>query len=145
MSSPDYEFLVHRYVEEVLNGGKFEVLDDLVSPHYKRYLSPTAAPLTPEAQKQRLAGLHAAFPDIHLTVEDLIVQGDKVAVRMTLRGTHRGIFQGIAPTGKQVTVSAFDIIHFENERLNEHWGGPDLFSLVQQLGAALPLHPHNET
>lgn len=141
MSTPDYESLIHRYVEEVLNGGKFEVLDDLLSPDYKRYLSPAAAPLTPETQKQRLAGLRAAFPDMHLTMEDMILQGDKVALRMTLRGTHRGVFQGIAPTDKQVTVSALDIVHFENGRFDEHWGGPDLLSLLQQLGAVLSTTP----
>src|SRR5512135_2292501 len=98
MTSQDTESLIHRYVEEVFNGGKLEVLDDLLSPHYKRYLSPTSAPPTPQTQKQTLAGLRAAFPDIHLTIEDLIVQGDKVAFRVTLRGTQRGAFQGIEPT-----------------------------------------------
>lgn len=141
MTSQDIESLVHRYVEEVFNGGKFEVLDDLLSPHYKRYLSPTTAPLTPETQKQRLAGLRAAFPDIHLTIEDLIVQGDKAAFRVTLRGTQRGAFQGIGPTGKTVAVSAFDIVRIENGRFSEHWGGPDMLSLLQQLGAVISAAP----
>lgn len=141
MSTQENESLTHRYVEEVLNGGKFELLDDLLSPNYKRYISPTAAPLTSETQKQRLVGLRAAFPDMHVTIEDLIAQGDRVAFRVTLRGTHRGMFQGIAPTDKQVTVSAFDIIHIENGRISEHWGGPDLLSLLQQLGAKVSAAP----
>lgn len=141
MSTQENESLIHRYVEDVLNGGRLEVLDDLLSPHYKRYLSPAAAPLTPETQKQRLAGLRAAFPDMHLTIEDLIVQGDKVALRMTLHGTHRGMFQGIAPTNKQVTVSAFDIVHIANGRFSEHWGGLDMLSLLQQLGAVVSATP----
>ncbi len=144
MSTEENKSLVRRYVEEVLNGGKLEVLDDMLSPHYKRYLSPTAAPLTPEVQKQRLAGFRAAFPDIHLTIEDLIAEGDRVAFRMTLRGTHQGTFQGIAPTDKQVIVFAFDVVHIENGRFSEHWGGPDLLTLLQQLGAVVSAAPEKK-
>jgi steroid delta-isomerase-like uncharacterized protein len=133
MSSEENKSLVHRYIE-VLNSGKFEMLDDMLAPHYKRYLSPIVAPLTPEAQKQRLAGLRAAFPDVDLTIEDLIAEGDRAAFRMTLRGTHQGAFQGIPPTGKPVTVSAFDVVRIENGKFIEHWGGPDLLNLLQQLG-----------
>ena len=137
MSSETNQSLVRRYVEEVLNRGKFEVLDDLFSPNYKRYLSPTATPLPPQLQKQRLAGLRAAFPDVQLVIEDLITEGDRVAFRMLLRGTHQGTFQGIPPTQKQVTVFAFDVVRIENGKFIEHWGGPDLLTLLQQLGAVI--------
>jgi predicted ester cyclase len=144
MSTEEDKSLIRSYVEEVLNGGKFEVLDDLLSPNYKRYLSPTTAPLPPEAQKQRLAGLRAAFPDIHLTIEDLVVEDDRVAFRMTLRGTHQGPFQGITPTGRQVTVSAIDVVHIENGRFSEHWGGPDMLALLQQVGAVVSAGPEKK-
>jgi len=70
-------------------------------------------------------------------VEDIVAVGDRVAFRATIRGTHKGSFQNIAPTGKQVAVSALDIVRIENGRFIEHWGGPDLFSLLQQLGAVV--------
>jgi predicted ester cyclase len=81
--------------------------------------------------------LRAAFPDLQLTVEDIIAEGDRVAVNLTARGTHRGTFQGIAPTGKTVTVSAFEVVRIENGKLVEHWGGPDTLNLLQQLGAVI--------
>lgn len=84
--------------------------DELLAPDYRRYISPTTAPLSVDVQKQRLAGIRAAFPDWHLTVEDMIADGDRVAFRATIRGTHKGTFQSIVPTGKPVTVSALDIV-----------------------------------
>jgi steroid delta-isomerase-like uncharacterized protein len=128
--------LVRRYYEAV-NRGNPNALDEFFSPNYKRYLSATAAPLTADGQKQRLAGLRAAFPDLQLTVEDIIAEGDRVAISLTARGTHLGTFQGIAPTGKPVTVSAFEVVRIENGKLIEHWGGPDTLNLLQQLGAVI--------
>jgi predicted SnoaL-like aldol condensation-catalyzing enzyme len=144
MSTEENKSLARRYVEQVLNEGNLNALDDFASPNYKRYLSPTAAPLTPEVQKQRLAGLRAAFPDIHLTIDDVIAEGDRVALRMTLNGTHQGTLQGIAPTGKPVTVFAFDVIRIENGKFIEHWGGPDLLSMLQQLGAVVSAAPEKK-
>jgi len=137
MSAEENKSLVRRYVEEILNRGNMAVADELIAPDYRRYISPTAAPLTVDVQKQRLAGIRAAFPDWHLAVEDMIAEGDRVAFRATIRGTHNGAFQNIAPTGKQVTVSALDIVRIENGKFVEHWGGPDLLNLMQQLGAVV--------
>ncbi len=141
MSTEEIKSLAHRYVEQVLNEGNLDALDDLASPNYKRYLSATAAPLTLGTQKQRLAGLRAAFPDLHVTIEDSIAEDDRVVMRVTLRGTHRGAFQGIAPTGQPVTVSAFDVVRIENGKMIEHWGGPDMLNLLLQLGAVVSAGP----
>jgi predicted ester cyclase len=137
MSTEENKSLVRRYVEQILNRGNMAVADELLAPDYKRYTSPTAVPLTVDVQKQRLAGIRAAFPDWHLTVEDMIAEGDRVAFRATIRGTHMGVFQNVAPTGKQVTVSALDIVRIEKGKFIEHWGGPDLLNLLQQLGAVV--------
>ncbi len=134
MTTEENKSLVRRYFE-ILNRGEFATLDELFSPNYKRYLLPTAAPLTPDTQKQRLAGIRAAFPDLHLTLEDMVAEGDRIACRVMLRGTHQGTFQGIPPTGKQVTVFAFDLIRIQDGKLIEHWGGPDLFNMLSQVGA----------
>ena len=137
MSIEENKSLVRRYVDRVVNGGDLNALDELVSPNYKRYLSLTAAPLTSDVQKQRLAGFRAAFPDLNLTVEDMIGESDRVAFHGTVRGTHRETFQGIAPTGIEIMVAAWDFVRFENGKIIEHWGGPDLFNLLQQLGAVI--------
>ena len=83
------------------------------------------------------SGCHAAFPDLHLTIEDLIADGDLVVARMTLHGTHQGSFQGLAPTNKHVSVFAVDVVRIQDGRFREHWGGPDMLPLLQQLGATV--------
>ncbi len=137
MSTEANKSLVHRYIEEVWDKQNPAAVDEFLAPTYKRYLSPTATPLTREGQRQRLTGFRAAFPDVHLTIEDMFAEGDRITFRSTMRGTHQGVFQGIAPAGKHVTVSLIDIVRVENGQIVEHWGGPDLFDLLQQLGAVV--------
>ena len=76
----------------------------------------------------------AAFPDLQATIEDLIAEGHKVAVRGTLRGTHPGELLGIPPTGAQVTVPLIDINRIEAGKLVERWGEADMLGLLHQLG-----------
>jgi predicted ester cyclase/outer membrane murein-binding lipoprotein Lpp len=128
--------LVRSYVEQVINAHNPNALDGFASPNYKRYPSATAT-INLDAAKQRLAGLFAAFPDAHVTIDDMIAEGDLVMYSDTIRCTHQGTFQGIAPTGKQVTVAEFITMRIENGKIAEHWGGPDTFSLLQQIGAVI--------
>jgi predicted ester cyclase len=137
MSLEDNKALVRAYVDQIVNAGNLERLGDFVTPDYRRYLSPGIEPLSPDTQRQRLAGLRAAFPDLRLLLEDVIAEEDRVAFRGTLSATHQGPFQGIPATGRRVTIFASDIVRIRDGKLSEHWGGPDLFSLVQQLGAVI--------
>src|SRR5215216_3844008 len=66
-----------------------------------------------------------SFPDLSITVEDVMAEGDRVAARVVMRGTHRGEFQGIAPTGKRVEVKAIDMFRISNGKIVEHWGHAD--------------------
>jgi steroid delta-isomerase-like uncharacterized protein len=84
--------------------------------------------------KKAFAEFRAAFPDMQMTVEDMIAEGDKVACRFTTRMTHRGDFQGIPATGKQVTLSGIDILRFVDGMLAERWGEFDSLGLLKQLG-----------
>jgi predicted ester cyclase len=126
-----------RHYYQVMSGGDLKVLDDLLSPNYNRYLSATTPPINADAQKQRLAGLRAAFPDLQIRLDSIVAEGDYVAVYGTVKGTQQGTFQGIPPTGKQVTVWACELIRIENGKMIEHWGGTDNLVLVQQLGMTL--------
>ena len=85
--------------------------------------------------KQFVWGFSASFPDLHLTVEDTVSEGDKVAARITFRGTHRGEFMGIPPTGRQVTFSSMEMNCIVGGRVAEHWVVLDVLGLLQQLGA----------
>jgi steroid delta-isomerase-like uncharacterized protein len=87
-----------------------------------------------EALKRVWTTLFRAFPDLHLTVEDLIAEGDRLACRNTVTGTHRGEYMGIEPTGKLISYDEIFMFRFENGRIAETWGVVDVFSQMKQLG-----------
>jgi predicted ester cyclase len=90
-----------------------------------------------EGLKEWLASARASFPDLHGTVEDAIVEGDRLAARVTWRATHRGEFAGVAPTNKQVEMAAYHHVRFADGRAAEWWGTADVFGVLQQLGATV--------
>ena len=132
----DYKQLAQRWFSEVMNEGKEEVIDELCAENFVDH-----DPL-PGTGADR-AGLHdfvkqvrSAFPDLETTVDDTILEGDRIAVRSTFRGTHEGDFMGISATGKKVEVSNYDFVRFENDQAAEHWGTIDSAALMEQIGAA---------
>jgi len=88
-----------------------------------------------EAIKQFYQQFWAAFPDAHLTIEDMLAEGDKLACRFIVHVTHQGDFMGIPPTGKSVTVSGITIFRFANGKCVERWSQADFLGMMQQLGA----------
>jgi len=91
-----------------------------------------------EGVKQVFGMFRTAFPDLHFTVEDMIAEGDKVVSRITAHGTHKGDFQGIPPTGKQMTQTGIDILHIAGGKVVERWGEFDNLGLMQQIGVVPP-------
>jgi len=83
--------------------------------------------------QQFLAPFTSAFPDLRRSIEDLVAEGDKVAVRFTVIGTHKGEFQGIAPTSKQVSFTVMDILTITDGKITEEWATADLMTLMQQI------------
>jgi steroid delta-isomerase-like uncharacterized protein len=88
----------------------------------------------PQAVKVVFATLHRAFPDLRVTIDDLIEEGDKVVARQTVTGTHQGEYMGLPPTGKSVTYDEIFILRFANGRIAEIWGVVDVLSQMKQLG-----------
>ena len=134
MSTEDNKAASRRFYEEVINQKQLAVVDEVVGSNYLSHDFPPGLPPGREGLKIFISVFHAAFPDGHLTIDQMIAEGDTVATRLTFHGTHTGEFQGIAPTGKRVTFPALDMARFENGKLVEHWGGPNQMSLLQQLG-----------
>jgi steroid delta-isomerase-like uncharacterized protein len=137
--SEQNKMLVRRGIEELWNRGNFAVLDELVASDFVVHASTPAAEIHGrEGAKQFLSMLHAAFPDIHFTIEDQIAEGDRVVTRWTARATHRGEFQGIIQrvpaTGKQVRLTGINIDRIANGKTVECWGYRDELGLLQQLG-----------
>lgn len=133
MSTEANEELLARYVREVWEKGDLDALEQFLSPDFKRHVSPTLPPLDRKGQIERLRGFRSAFPDITLTVEDVVAGDDRVAFRSTIRGTHRGQLAGMAATQKEITVTLVDIVRIEGGLFAEQWGGPDMSDLFRQL------------
>jgi steroid delta-isomerase-like uncharacterized protein len=92
------------------------------------------APLDSEAWTRFLSGFVEAFPDLQLTVEDAVAEGDLVAQRVHFEGTHTGEFQGLPPTHRKVSFSGLELNRFVDGRVAEHWFQMDALTLLQQLG-----------
>jgi len=127
--------LLRRLIDEGFSKGNLAVVDEIVPPGSKehQFFGPNH-PDGPEGVKNVINDLRRLFPDFTLTIEDVVAEGDKVWARMTGRGTHGGEFLGRPPTGKKIEVDVIDICRFENGRMVEHWGVPDRFHLMVQLG-----------
>lgn len=128
--------LMRRFYEELWSRGNLEAIPELVAEDFVDH----QAPVGQTSGREELAGLvltwRTGFPDMRETVEDLISEGDKVTGRFLMRGTHRGEFMGIAPTGRSVTMSGIDIVRIANGKISEFWYAEQMLELMQQLGAA---------
>lgn len=133
--SEENKAIVRRYVEEAVNQHNLEVLDEIFAPDFIDRTAPPDQASGIEGLKQFFAMMDSGFPDFHVTVEDLIAEGDRVAVRFIFNGTHQGEFMGIAPTGEQVTMQGIDILRIADSRIVELWGQEDMLGMMQQLGA----------
>jgi steroid delta-isomerase-like uncharacterized protein len=127
--------LVRRIPEELFNKGDLSVADQVFAQDYVEHVErPPGYPSGVPGIKQFVADFRAAFPDLQYTVEDVLGEGEKVVLRTTVRGTHRGPFLGIPATGKQATWSEIHIGRLANGKLAEHWAVRDQLSMLQQLG-----------
>lgn len=125
-----------RLIEQVWNRGNFAVVDELIASDYIGHSStPDSETQGREGYKQFYAALRQAFPDLQVTVEDQIAEGDRVVTRWTARGTHTGNFQGIPPTGKQGDITGITIDRIANGKVVECWTNADDLGLLQLLGA----------
>lgn len=124
---------------EAVNQQNLAAMDELMASDFYSHSVPTGMPPTRESHKQALSSLFSAFPDYHVTVEDLVAEADKVVARLTVRGTHRGNLFGVIPaTGKQVAWKAVDIFRLADDNIVEYWLVADNLELLQQLQAEPP-------
>jgi predicted ester cyclase len=118
------------FLRGVWNQQKPEVIDEIFAPTVLF----NGRPVARDVLKQMVAGRRATFPDIRVTVEDQVAEGDKVSTRRTWEATHQGPYRGVAATGKRVTWSQISIVRFENGKVVEDWATADEVSILQQLG-----------
>ena len=133
--SDNVEFM-KRFVE-FINSASEKLAHELVSPDAIFHTPVRPEPVVGPAGYLMIIGMmRGGFPDVQWTLEELISEGDKVAARFTTRGTHRGQFMGVPPSGKQVTIQALNIYHLTNGQIIKEYAQPDVLGLLAQIRAS---------
>jgi predicted ester cyclase len=137
MSTEENKAIARRALEELFSAqGDLDVADEIISPNYIGHdpVSPEDV-RGPEGAKETALMYRNAFPDVQLSVEDQLAEGDMVATRWIASGTHQGELMGIAPSGNRVTVSGTSIERIVNGKIEETWDNYDALGMMQQIGA----------
>lgn len=134
MSLQENKALVQRFVQQVQNQHDLDALDEIFSSDFVDY-GGMSKPPTREGARILFSELNTAFPDARFEIHRQLAEGDKVVTHKTFHGTHRGLFMGIPPTGKEVTFDVIDIFTIREGMITEHRNVSDMLGLMQQLGA----------
>ena len=135
MSNEQNKALTRKLVEEIINRGNISLIDEIMPPDFIEHEGAPGMPKDREGFKQSIPVIRSAFPDFKATIDDIVAEGDKVVVRQTWSGTHKGEFMGVPPTGKSVSFGVIDILRIDGGKFVEHWGQMDSMGMMQQLGA----------
>jgi steroid delta-isomerase-like uncharacterized protein len=123
-----------RVYEEGLNEGNLAVADELIAPDFIDHEAHPGTSSGPESLRQLITMLRTAFPDLRFEIEDLIAEGDTVAGRLTMNGTHTGPLMGMPPTGRKVRQAHMHFVRFLDGKAIEHWGVRDDMGMMRQMG-----------
>jgi steroid delta-isomerase-like uncharacterized protein len=135
MAAETNKLVMHRFLE-FINTASEKLAQELISPDAVFHVPGRTEPMRGPAGYLAIIGMmRGGFPDIQWTLEEMVAEGDKVAVRFTMRGTHRGTFFGVPPTGKTISVQAMNIYRLSGGQFVEEHGQPDMLGLLQQIGA----------
>lgn len=134
MSAEESKSIVRRVIQEVFVRRSDAAVDQLVSPAFTPHSWPNVQPGI-ASLKEAMKRVSAGLADTTMTVEDMIAEGDKVAVRLTARGRHAGEFMGMPPSDRSYEISETHIFRVENGKVIEHWRDADMLGMMQQIGA----------
>jgi predicted ester cyclase len=144
MSLQTNKEVIRRHFEEIFNQQHLEIIEAItaqeliehgVAPFQSAEVQETVSRRNgPEHMRATAHWLLSAFPDLHFTIQQMVAEGDLVAVRCTMQGTHQGPFQGLVPTGKRVNGTRTDIFRVVNGKVVEHWANRDDLAMFFQLG-----------
>ena len=139
MSVEENKAVTNAFVEEVWNGKNVAAIDEFFAPDYAEHnLANPDETSDRESSEHAIASFISAFPDRRVTYDDVFAEGDKVAIRLTCRGTHKGAFMNVAPTGKEITIMGISITRFAEGKIAETWEMIDFPGLMTQIGAVPP-------
>jgi predicted ester cyclase len=144
MTSEEKKLLVRRFYEEVVNTGNVDLIEGFIAPEYvevsdgKRYLTGI------EGAKEHILGVRQTYPDLNIEIERQISEGEWVATCIIVRGTHRGLWLGIKPTGKMVTYTGVNIDRVIGGRIVEHGGAANMLGPLLDIGAIKIVGPDEQ-
>ncbi len=127
--------VVRQYYEEVVNTGNVDLIERFIAPDYSEVHNGKRYPIGIEGARSHVIGVRQTYPDLHITIERQISEGEWVATCITATGTHRGEWMGIKPTGKSVSFTAVNIDRVVNGRIVEHGGAANMLGPLLEIGA----------
>jgi predicted ester cyclase len=135
MNGDRFKEIYRRYIEEVWHQKDFATIDRLFAADYVDHAAPPMQEPGVPGAKWIIGYFLSAFPDVHIQIEDMLVEGDKLMARLSSQGTHQGELFGLPPTHKQFQTTGIHIVRFREEKMVEHWANNDDLGLLRQLGA----------
>jgi steroid delta-isomerase-like uncharacterized protein len=134
MSVEANKALIRRMIEEVVNAGNLDAVDELLAPDFVNHNPMPGAIPDRDGFRQAFRNLHAAFPDLRAIDSDLIAEGDRVVVPRGFEGTHHGPFMGVPPTGKRIVLDGIAVFRVVSGQICERWAVLDTLGVMRQLG-----------
>ncbi len=133
--SEENKSIIRRFYQEVFNNGNVALADEFYAPDAELHIPGLPEdPFGPEPVKRLFSMIRTSFPDIRVTIEDLVAESDKVVASVTFRGPHQGEFQGLSPKMRLVTWARIDIFRLFVGKIVEQWADRDDLGLMEQLG-----------
>ena len=133
MSTEDNKQVVRRFLDQAWNQNNLCIVDELLHPAFCRHVATEPYLFSREAQRQNIIRFHEAFPDLKLTIEEIIAEQDMIVYRGLLRGTQLHEFRNVDPTRKQILLMVIGIVRVENGLIVEQWGGVNELDLLEQI------------
>lgn len=144
MSLEDNKSFVRRFYEEVVNTGNVDLIESFISPEYTEIHDGKRHVIGIEGSKAHVLGVRQTYPDLHIAIERQIAEGEWVATCITARGTHKGSWLGIKPTGKPVVFTGVNIDRVVDGRIVEHGGAANMLGPLLEIGAIKVVGPDLE-
>ena len=143
MSTEENKQLVRRYIEHVVNTGNVDGIAEFISPEYVEVYNNRRHAVGIEGAKSHILGGRQTYPDLHLTIERQIAEGDWVVTQATARGTHQGSWMGMKPTGKAVEITVVNVDKIVDGRIVEHGGAANILEPLLEVGAIRVVGPED--
>ncbi len=141
MTSEQIKLVVRRYLEEVVNTGNVDRIAEFISPEYVEVYRGARFPVGLDGARKHVLGVRQTYPDLHLTIDQQIAEGDWVVTQVTAKGTHKGSWLGMRPTGKVVEITAVNVDRVVGGRIVEHGGAANLLEPLLEIGAVRVVSP----